>query len=81
MMLDAIKDHMIPHVSKKKTTKEMFDALISLYQSQNINMKMILWNKLISIVMTRSDTITSYLMKITHIHDQLALQLGRRLKM
>jgi hypothetical protein len=54
------------------TTKEMFDALVSLYQSQNINRKMILWNKLRSIGMTRLDTITSYLMKITQIRDQLA---------
>jgi hypothetical protein len=50
MILDAIKDHLIAHVSKKKTTKETFDALVSLYQSQNINRKMILWNKLRSIV-------------------------------
>jgi hypothetical protein len=31
MILDAIMDHLIPHVSEKKTTKEMFDALVSLY--------------------------------------------------
>jgi hypothetical protein len=35
MILDAKKDHLIPHVSEKKTTKEMFDALVSLYQSQD----------------------------------------------
>jgi hypothetical protein len=62
---------MIPHVSEKKIAKEMFDALVSLYQSQNINKKMVLWNKLRSIVMTRLDTITSYLMKITQISNQL----------
>jgi hypothetical protein len=60
MILDAINDHLIPHVSKKKTMKEMFDALVSLYQSQNINRKMILQNKLRSIVMTRSDTQLPY---------------------
>jgi hypothetical protein len=65
MILDALKDHLIPHVSEKKTTKEMFDTLVSLYQSQNINRKMILLNKLRSIVMTRLDIVTSYLMKIT----------------
>jgi hypothetical protein len=27
MIFDAIKDYLIPHVSEKKTTKEMFDAL------------------------------------------------------
>jgi Mg2+ and Co2+ transporter CorA len=71
MLLDAIKDHLISHVSEKKTMKEIFNALFSLYQSQNINMKMILQNKLRSIVMTKSNTITDYLMKITQSHDKL----------
>jgi hypothetical protein len=64
MILDAIKDHQIPHIFKK-TMKEMFDALVSLYQSENINMKMILRNTLKSIVMTRSNLVTCYLMKVT----------------
>jgi hypothetical protein len=50
VILDAIKDHLIPHVSEKKTAKETFDALVSLYKSQNINRKMILRNKLRSIM-------------------------------
>jgi hypothetical protein len=70
--LYVVKDHLIPHLFKKKTTKEMFDAMVSLYQSENINKKMILRNKLKSIEMTRLDTVTSYLMKVTRIHDQLA---------
>jgi hypothetical protein len=55
MIMDAIKDHLIPHISKKKMVKEMFDALVGLYQSENINMKMILHNKLRSVEMTRSE--------------------------
>jgi hypothetical protein len=51
----------------------MFNALVSLYQSENINMKMILWNKLRSMEMSRLDTVISYLMKITQIRDQLAV--------
>jgi hypothetical protein len=69
MIVDAIKDHLIPHVSEKKTMKEMFDGLISLYQSQNINKKLILRKKLRFIVMTRSNTVTSYIMKVTQICD------------
>ena len=65
MILDAIKDHLIHHLFEKKTTNEMFDALVSLYQSENINRKMILRNKLRSIEMTRSDLVTSYLMEVT----------------
>jgi hypothetical protein len=79
MILDAINDHLIPHVSEKKTTKDMFDALVSLYQSQNINKKIVLQNKLRSILMTRSDTVTGYLMKITQICDQLAA-VGEKVK-
>jgi hypothetical protein len=59
MIMDAIKDHLIPHISKKKTAKEMFYAPVGLYQSENINRKMILHNKLKSIEMTGSNTITN----------------------
>jgi hypothetical protein len=72
-IMDAIKDHLIPHISKNKMTKEMFNALVGLYQSVNINKKMILRNKFISIEMTISDSITSYLMKVMQIRDQLAV--------
>jgi hypothetical protein len=72
VILDVVKDHLIPHLSEKKTTKEMFDALVSLFQSDNLNRKMILRNKLRSVQMSRSDNVTSYFMRITQVHDQLA---------
>jgi hypothetical protein len=72
VILVVMMDHLIPHLSEKKIAKEMFEALVSLYQIENINRKMILRNELKSIEMTRSDTITSYLMKVTQISDQLA---------
>jgi hypothetical protein len=31
MIMDAIKGHLIPHIPGKKTTKEMFDALLNIY--------------------------------------------------
>jgi hypothetical protein len=61
IILDVIKDHMIPHISDKK----MFDAMLSLYQSDIINREMILQNKLRSIDMTRFESVTNYLMKVT----------------
>jgi hypothetical protein len=64
MIMDAIKHHLIPHILEKMTKKK-FDALVSLSQSENINMKMISRNKLKSIEMTRSNLVTSYLMKVT----------------
>ena len=44
IILDSIKDHLIPHVSSLKTPKEMFDSLTKLFEGKNINMKMTLGN-------------------------------------
>jgi hypothetical protein len=71
MTTDAIKIHLIPHVSEKKTAKEMFDALVSLYQSENINRKVIFQNKLRTIEMTKSNPVASYLMQVPQILDQI----------
>jgi hypothetical protein len=37
IIVNLIKDHLIPQVSSKKTLKEMFDALTRLYEGKNIN--------------------------------------------
>jgi hypothetical protein len=31
VLLDSVKDHLIPHLSEKKMTKDMFDALVGLF--------------------------------------------------
>jgi hypothetical protein len=50
----------------------MFKALVDLFQSNNFNRKMILRNKLKCIQMSKSNNVTSYFMRITQTHDQLA---------
>jgi hypothetical protein len=35
VLLESIKDHLIPHIAEKKYAKEMYDALVSLYQNKN----------------------------------------------
>lgn len=42
MIMDTLKDHLILHISKKKNKKEMFDALVGFYKSENIDNKMVL---------------------------------------
>ena len=37
---NSIKDHLILHVSSLKTPKEVFDALMKLFEGKNINQKM-----------------------------------------
>ena len=42
IILDGVKDHIVPHLSEKKTAMEVCKALEGLYQSKNENPKMVL---------------------------------------
>jgi hypothetical protein len=53
VLLDPMKDHLIPHISEKKTTKDMYDALVGLYQSRNASRKLILRHQLRSVEMSK----------------------------
>ena len=46
IIMDGVKDHIIPHLSGKKTALEMWKALESLYQSKNKNQKMVLQERM-----------------------------------
>jgi len=48
----------------KTTTKEMYDALITLYYSVNISHKILLKNKLTATCMNDTERVASDLMKI-----------------
>ena len=37
IIVDSIKDHLIPHVSSLKTPKEMFGSLTKLFEGKNIH--------------------------------------------
>lgn len=64
MILDGLRDHIVPHVVGKDTTKEMWDALVKLYQDPSENREMILKEKLRTIKMLKGETIISYLTRI-----------------
>ena len=40
IIVDSIKEHLIPQFSSKKTPKKMYDALSRMYEGKNINKKM-----------------------------------------
>ena len=40
IIVDSIKDHLIPQVSCKKTPKQMYDALSKMYERRNIKRMM-----------------------------------------
>ena len=53
VILDGVKDHIVPHLSGKKTALEMWMALESLYQSKNENRKLVLQERLRSTKMAK----------------------------
>jgi hypothetical protein len=72
VILDMVKDHLIPHIYGKTMGKDMFDALVTQYRRENINWKMLLQNKLRAMCTSQIGTIATYLMKIAEVHCQLA---------
>jgi hypothetical protein len=65
VLLESIKDHLIPHISEKKSSKEMYDALVSLYQNKNIGRFLHLKHQLQVVNMSSEDMVVNYLMNIT----------------
>ena len=46
MILDGVKDHVIPPIVEKNTSKEMWDTLTTLYQGSSVQRKTLLENQL-----------------------------------
>ena len=65
IILDAVKDHVITHISSKTRAYQMWDALTSLFQSSNENRKMVLREKLKSIKMAKAEGVIPYLTRIS----------------
>ena len=50
IIVDSIKDNLIPKVSSIETPKEMFDVLSGLFEGRNINSNMTLRNQIKSVI-------------------------------
>ena len=71
MILDGVKDHVIPHIAKKNTAREMWQMLTTLYQSSFVQRKMLLENQLRSYQMQKGKEIDHFLLRLQAICDQL----------
>ena len=68
IIVDSIKDHLIPNVSSFKTSKEVYDALKKMFEGKNINQKMTLRNQLKNVKMQKSKTMQSYFTRVAQIN-------------
>ena len=57
IIADSIKDHLIPHVSAFKTSKEVYDSLTKMFEGKKINRKMNLRNQMKNVKIQNSETI------------------------
>ena len=71
IIVDSIKDHLIPQVSSKKTPKEMYDALARMYEGRNINRKMNLRSQLKSTKIYQGEYIQDYFTRVSQFKEQL----------
>ena len=71
IIVDSIKNHLIPQVSSKDTPKEMFDALLGMYEGRKMNQKMNLRAQLKSTKMSKGESIHEYFTRVSHIKEQL----------
>ena len=72
IILDVVKDHVIPHISGKDHAHKMWSSLTGLFQSSNENRKMVLREKLKSIRMVKGEVMLTYLTRISQVRDELA---------
>ena len=57
ILVDSIRDHLVPQISEKTTARKMFKTLKKLFEHSNINVTLILKNKLSNMKMTKSENI------------------------
>jgi hypothetical protein len=71
IIVDSVKDHLIPYISHLDSSKKMYDALTNLFSVRNIGQVMSLKNELCDMKMNDDDNITSYFVRISQLRDQL----------
>jgi hypothetical protein len=71
IIVDSVKDHLIPYISHLDSSKKMYDALTNLFSVRNIGQVMSMKNELHDMKMNDDDNITSYLVRISQLRDQL----------
>jgi hypothetical protein len=71
IIVDSVKDHLIPYISHLDSSKKMYDALTDLFSVRNIGQVMSLKNELRDMKMNDDDNITSYFVRISQLRDQL----------
>jgi 2-phosphoglycerate kinase len=72
IILDGVKDQIIPHLTEKMLAKDMWAALSVLYQSKKENRVMVLRERMRSTKMAKGESVVQYLTRLTQIREEVA---------
>ena len=73
IILDGVKDPLIPYLSSKNIAHEMWMTLHNLFQNKNENYVLVLEDKLKSTKMQLGEEITLYLMRLSQVKYELVV--------
>ena len=71
LIMDGVKDHVVPHIVEKKTTNEVWTTLTTLCQGSSVQCKMYLENQMRMFQMHKGEEIDLLLPRLQTIWDQL----------
>ena len=71
ILIDSVKSHLLFHISKAATAKEMFDILKKLFERDSTSKSIALRSQLHTLKMKKSESVDSYFARIAEIKNQL----------
>ena len=71
LMVEGIKDNLVPFIANKNHTREMCEALSKLFTIKNIGEVASLKNEITTTKITKEDIVASFFVKITRIKDDI----------
>ena len=71
IILDGVKDHVVPHIAEKETVFEMWEAIKNMYQHTFVQRRIFLENQMRSYQMKKGQPIDTFFGALNEIQDQL----------
>ena len=72
LIVDGVKDHLLPIISELDTGHEMLQTLEEMFKINNTTRILNLKDSLSNIKMNKGETVTSYFMRINELRNQLS---------
>ncbi|XP_059073723.1 uncharacterized protein LOC131874390 [Cryptomeria japonica] len=72
ILIDTVKDHLVPIISKMSSAQDMFKALEGMYEINNTSRDLALRQQLHQVKMAKGESVITYFMKISELRDHLS---------